>query len=118
MPASVVVAHDEAEFVDNTVVALRDAGHDVAAFANSMSALTALENAQLVEVPITRVLFPEGTPNGVALGRMARVKRPGVKVLFVEAPELHVCTEGVGELLPASTTPSEIVEAVEKMLAT
>jgi DNA-binding NtrC family response regulator len=112
-----VIAHDDAEFVYNTAIALRAAGYSVAAFANSMSTLTALEDAQLVELLITRVLFPEGTPNGVALGRMARVKRPGVKVLFVGRPDTQAHTEGVGEFLPASVTASEIVEMVEKMLA-
>ena len=83
MPARIVIAHDDTEFVDNTVTALRAAGYDVLAFADSMSALAALEVSKRVEVLITRVLFPQGTPNGVALGRMTRLKRPEVKVLFV-----------------------------------
>src|SRR5271155_4651531 len=99
MPARIVVAHDDPGFVDNTVMALRAAGYDVAAFGDSMSAFAALEAADRVEVLITRLLFPEGTPNGAALGRMTRLKRPGVKVLFVALPELQVYPEGVGELL-------------------
>jgi hypothetical protein len=89
-----------------------------ASVADSMSALDALEAAQHVEMLITRVLFPEGRPNGVTLGRMVRLKRPGVKVLFVASPETQAHTEGIGEFLPAGVTASEIVETVEKMLAT
>jgi DNA-binding NtrC family response regulator len=117
MPARIVVAHDDAEFVQNTVTALRDAGYDVAAFADSMSALAALEVAYRVEVLITRVLFPQGQPNGVALGLMARAKRPGIKVLFVALPDMLEHTEGVGEFLPAGVTASEIMKTVRKMLA-
>jgi DNA-binding NtrC family response regulator len=117
MPARIVVAHDEAEFVENTVAALQDAGYDVAAFGDSMSALAALEAAQRVEVLITPVVLPEGRPNGVALARMARMKRPGIKVLFVARPDTQAHTEGVGEFLPAGVTASEIVETVRKMLA-
>ena len=117
MPARIVVADDDPEFVNNTVMALRGAGYDVAAFADSMSALAALEVAQLVEVLITAVEFPEGLPNGVSLGLMARLKRPGVNVLFVGGVKSLTYTEGVGELLPAYGTGSEIVEAVRKMLA-
>jgi DNA-binding NtrC family response regulator len=118
MPARIVVAHDDAEFVGNTVVALQDAGYDVAVFADSMSALAALEAAQRVEVLITRVLFPAGQPNGVSLGLMARFKRPRIKVLFVALPETLEHTEGVGELLAVGVTASEIVGMVGKMLAT
>ena len=77
MPARIVLAHDDPEFVHNTVTALRGASYDVVAFADSMSALVGLEAAQRVEVLITRVLFPEGQPNCVSLGLMARLKRRG-----------------------------------------
>ena len=117
MPARIVVAHDDPGFVDNTVMALRAAGYDVAAFGDSMSAFAALEAADRVEVLITRLLFPEGQPNGVALGLMARMKRPGIKVLFVASQDMEEHTEGVGEFLPASAPASEIVEKVGKMFA-
>ena len=84
---------------------------------NSMSALVALEAAQRVEVLITRVLFPEGLPNGVSLALMARLKRPEVKVLFVARPDTEEHTEGVGEFLPAPAKAADVVEIVGKMLA-
>lgn len=117
MPARIVVAHDDPEFIESTVMALRAAGYDVVAFADSMSALNALEFAQLIEVLITRVLFREGQPNGVALGLMAQMKRPGIKVLFVASQDMEEHTEGVGEFLSASAPASEIVEKVGKMFA-
>jgi CheY-like chemotaxis protein len=46
MPARIVVVHDEPEFIDRTVAALRAAGHAVMAFMSSMSAIDALENAR------------------------------------------------------------------------
>jgi DNA-binding NtrC family response regulator len=77
MPARIVLAHDDPSFVADTVKALRAAGYEVAAFTDTMLALDALETARRVEVLITRVRFAAGMPNGVALSRMARVKRPG-----------------------------------------
>ena len=41
MPARIVVAHTGPEFVEDTVMALRQASYDVAAFASSMAALDA-----------------------------------------------------------------------------
>ena len=69
-----------------------------------LSLTACLEFTQLIEVLITRVLFPEGQPNGVAFGLMARMKRPGIKVLFVDRRDTQEHTEGVGEFLPASVT--------------
>ena len=63
------------------------------------------------------MLFPDGRPNGVALGRMTRLKRPEVKVLFVARSDTQEHTEGLGEFLPSPVTASEIVETVRKMLA-
>jgi hypothetical protein len=41
MPARVVVVHDEPDFIERTVAALRAAGHEVMAFSSSMSAIDA-----------------------------------------------------------------------------
>jgi DNA-binding NtrC family response regulator len=116
MPARVVVVHDEPDFIDRTVAALRAAGHDVMAFSSSMSAIVALEHAQQIEVLVTRVIFPEGQPNGVSLALMTKMKKPGVKVLFAALPETQKHTEGVGEFLPAPVDPSDIVSRVSTML--
>ena len=89
----------------------------VVAFADTMSATDALQAAQRIELLITRIIFPPGQPNGVSLPRMARVKRPGVKIMFAARPETREHTEGVGEFQPAPATPAEIVEKVERMLA-
>ena len=81
----IVVVHDDPEFLALTVNALRDDGHDTAAFSVTMSALDALDAASSCEVLITRVQFPPGQPHGVSLALMARNKRPGIKILFAAA---------------------------------
>jgi DNA-binding NtrC family response regulator len=116
MPARIVVVHDDPEFIDGTMAALVAAGHDVRAFTDTMSALKALERAQRVEVLVTRVVFPPGQPNGVSLALMAKLKRPGMKVLFAAQHETREHTEGLGEFLPAPADPVEIAALVGKML--
>jgi len=115
-PARIAVVHDDPEFIESTVTALVGTGHSVRAFTSSMSAIKALEAAQQIEVLVTRVIFPEGQPNGVSLALMARVKKPGVKVPFAALPEMQAHTEGVGEFLPAPADPADIVALVGKML--
>jgi DNA-binding NtrC family response regulator len=94
MPASVVVVHDDPAFLNAATVVLRDAGHDVAAFDDSMATLTALESAAHVEVLVTRVNFPEGKPNGVSLALVTRTKRPYLKVVFAAKPQHESSPKG------------------------
>ena len=47
---------------------------------------------------------------------MARLKRPGIKVLFAAFPEVQVYTEGLGEFLPRPLCTDELMETVGRML--
>ena len=116
MPAQIVIVHDEPKFADATLAALRGAGYDAIAIMDSMSGIDALEHPKHIELLITRVRFPSGTPNGAALARMARLKRPDIKVLFAAFPEVQVYTEGLGEFLPRPLSTDELLETVGRML--
>jgi DNA-binding NtrC family response regulator len=116
MSASIVLVHDVAEFVESTANALRAAAYRVTTFSDTMAAIDALGTDQPIDLLITRVQYPQGQPNGVALARMARVKRPGIQVLFVGVPERLPYTEGVGELLEAPVGAADIVAAAGRLL--
>ena len=116
MQARIVVVHDDPEFIERTVTALLAAGHDVRPFSDTISATDALRTSQRIEVLITRIVFGIGQPHGVALARMARIKRPSVKVLFVARPEFLAHTEGVGEFLPMWAATADIAATVDRML--
>lgn len=118
MPAKIVVVHDDEDFTGSLVAALQAAGHDVAVFKDPLLAHDALEAAQRVEVLITRVEFPPGRSNGLSLARMTRVRRPGVKVLFVASDEYRSDVEGLGAFLPLSTSVQGVAALVEQMLET
>ena len=116
MSACIVLVHDDPGFANSALAALRAAGYDVVAFQDSMSAIDALERPQRIELLITRVRFPSGMPNGVALACMARLKRPGIKVLFTSFPEVRQHTDGIGEFLPRPLSTDELLETVARML--
>src|SRR5947208_1258165 len=116
MPARVVVVHDDADFVERTVSALQAAGYDVAAFTDTMVALSSLEAAERIELLITRARFSPGQPNGVALARMAKRRRPSIKVLFVAHRDLQEHTAGVGEFVPAPIATDELMAMIARML--
>ena len=116
MPSRIVVVHDDRYFRECAVTALQAAGYDAVALAGSMAALDALEAAEPIELLITRVAFPLGTPNGVALAHLARTKKPGLRILFIARDENRMHTEGIGEFLALPATGAEIVAAVERLL--
>lgn len=116
MPARILIAHDEPEFLDQASAALRSAGHEVVTFSGSMEALRFLEAAQAVELLITRVGFPPGTPNGVSLALMARRQRRGIKVIFTARPDREEFTEGLGELVPHPVSIPALVDAANRLL--
>jgi DNA-binding NtrC family response regulator len=89
MPARVVVVLNEPGFADKTASALRAQGHDSLALADPMTALELLERAKRLELLVTCLDFAPGKPNGIALGRIARLKRPGIRVLFVGPADLE-----------------------------
>src|SRR4051812_17295986 len=98
MPARVTVVHTDPTLID-LAPALRADGHDVALFTDPLAAWDALGGARRIEALITRVEFGPNLPHGLALARAARMKIPGVRVLYVDAPEQEAMTQGYGMFL-------------------
>ena len=118
MPARVVVVLNEPGFADKTASALRAQGHDSLALADPMTALELLERAERLELLVTCLDFAPGKPNGIALGRIARLKRPGIRVLFVGPADLEEHAAGLGTFLTSPVTVPQVVEGVLRMLDT
>jgi CheY-like chemotaxis protein len=116
MPARVVVVHDGPEFVEELEAALNLAGDQVAVFRDPLEAWDALAAARQTEVLITRVLFPPGRSNGLALARMARAKRRDIQIIFTALPEFVSDCEELGVFLPLSVPVSHVVKTVELLL--
>jgi hypothetical protein len=75
MPAHIVIVHTDAAFLEAVCAALSATGKSVCGYSDAMQALDALEGATTIEVLVTRVNFGEGKLNGVALARMAQLRR-------------------------------------------
>ena len=116
MPARVVLVHDETEFVDELIAALTLAGHQVATFTDPLEAWDALAAARLTKVLITRVQFPPGKSNGLALANMVRSKHPKIQVIFVALPEFEADCEDTGVFLPRPVAVSDVIKTVELLL--
>jgi hypothetical protein len=81
-----------------------------------MEALHGLQAAEAIDLLITRVRFPEGTPHGLSLALMARYRRPGINVLFAARPDMEKYAKALGELIRYPVDISDLVENVIKLL--
>jgi DNA-binding NtrC family response regulator len=62
---------------------LRRDGHLVVPATNTMDALEALDSDQPIDLMITDIGMPTGIPNGLALARMAALKRSALPVILI-----------------------------------
>ena len=116
MPARIVVALNEPGFADRAAAVLAERGYDAKALPDSMAALDALEGAYRIELLVTCPNFSAGKPNGVALVRIARRRRPDLKVLFVGPPKLEEFTAGLGSYRYSPVTVGDVIDAAVAML--
>ena len=116
MPARIVLVHDDPALRSQFSRSCGRQDTISLRFQILLLAIDALEYPKHIELLITRVRFPSGKPNGVALARMARIKRPGIKVLFTAFPEVQQHTDGLGEFLPRPISTDELLETVGRML--
>jgi DNA-binding response OmpR family regulator len=112
----ILVAHDDPSFLQPLVLALRAAGHEVSAFANSMPAWDALNNGPGVDILVTRVRFPKGNPHGVALAHNARANHPDIGILFAASQEMRHHIIGIGEFLAMPAGMPEVLARIEAMV--
>jgi hypothetical protein len=117
MPARIVVALDDRALADRVVSELKTLGQDALAFADSMTALTVFEDhLETIQVLIISLVFPPGQPNGVALARMARLRRPGIRAVFVGEADLEPHTAGLGKLVVPPVTVETLASLAMALL--
>ena len=116
MPARIIVVHDEAEFRCQLTTSLQSAGYFVACHPDPLAAWDAINTGRHFEVLITRVEFPPGRSNGVALARMARARQPGIRVVFAALPRYASDAADLGTFLPMPVTVPAVVAAVRRLL--
>ena len=116
MPARIVVVLNDPILADATASALNTDGYDALAIHDPMVALTMLEQAADIELLVTSTNFRPGKPNGLALARMTKLKRPQLKVIFTGSPDLMSLLEDIGDLIVEPVSPPQIIETVRTAL--
>jgi CheY-like chemotaxis protein len=97
---------------------LRRGGYDVTAAMDFRLALDTLESDQPLDLLLVDIVMP-GSVNGLALSRMARMRRQGLKVIYMTGFSIPGAErEALGPILRKPVDEPELLAEVEKALAT
>lgn len=93
---TVLIVEDDEIYGYALTKALRAAGRNPVLCRSWTDYLERVENDPTARSAVLDVRLPAGTPNGIALARMTRLKRPGLKLILVSNnPDLlHDVPEG------------------------
>jgi CheY-like chemotaxis protein len=107
------VVDDDPAFGDCTARVLRAAGFEVFLAPDHRLALEDLESTRPIDLLITDIVMPDRV-NGVAFSRMARMRRPELKVIYLTA---GVEDEAAGPVLRKPIDEDRLVAEVRRVLA-
>lgn len=98
---------------------LAERGYRVIAVADSMAALRELDSNESIDLLVSDVVMPNGRPHGLALGRMARMRRANLPVLFITGYADLVGDEDVlaGQIFYKPIDLNALTEAIDARLA-
>jgi CheY-like chemotaxis protein len=112
------VVDDDPAFGDAAARVLRAAGFEVFLAPDYQLALEDLESTRPIDLLITDIVMPDRV-NGVALSRMARMRRPGLKVIYMTAYDIPgIEDEAIGPVLRKPIDDEHLLAEVRRVLAT
>jgi CheY-like chemotaxis protein len=83
----ILLVDDDVAFREMSALTLRQAGYSVYAAADDGDALGVIEHGRSLDLLCTDIVMPEGL-GGVALSRLARMRHPALKVLYISGYDI------------------------------
>jgi CheY-like chemotaxis protein len=112
----ILLVEDDQIFLHTLELVLRDAGFDVLAVSDYIPALKHLDSGERIDVLLTDIVMP-GRVNGLALSRMARLRRPGLGVVYITAHDFPGAEEDAeGQNLPKPFASEQLLRANSREL--
>jgi CheY-like chemotaxis protein len=112
----VLLVDDDRLFREASAEQLRAAGYVVDQAPDHRDALDLLDGGRPVDVLCTDIVMPEGM-GGLALARLARARRPGLKILYVTGYDIAARHDVNGLVLRKPVLPQDLLSGVERMIA-
>jgi CheY-like chemotaxis protein len=112
----ILLVEDDRIFLRTLELVLKDAGCDVLAVSDYVPALKHLDSGERIDVLLTDIVMP-GRVNGLALARMARLRRPGLGVVYFTAYDIPgLEDEALGQILRKPFDSDQLFQAIRKEL--
>lgn len=111
----ILVVDDEEGFLYSSSKALRQAGYEVTAAATYTKALDVLCDDKPLDLLVTDIVMPNQV-HGFALGRMGKMRRRHLKVLYLTGYDVPT-HEAIGKVLRKPIGDNELIEEVKLALA-
>jgi CheY-like chemotaxis protein len=116
-PSRILLVDDDLTFGEAVAGMLRAAGFEVFLAPDYRLALEALESTRPIDLLITDIVMPQRV-NGVALSRMARMRRQNLKVIYMTAYDIPgVEDEAMGPVLRKPIDENRLLAEVRRALA-
>jgi CheY-like chemotaxis protein len=116
--ARILLVDDDLAFGDAIARVLRAVGFEIFPAPDYRLALEELESNRRIDLLITDIVMPDRV-NGVALSRMARMRRPDLKVIYLTAYDIPgLEDEAIGSVFRKPIDDTYLVEEVRRALAT
>jgi CheY-like chemotaxis protein len=114
----ILVVDDDEVFRDTTASILRSAGYRVQSAPDYRLALEILERGDPVDLLILDIVMPDRV-NGFALARMARLRRPRLKVIYISGFDIPrgAGEEALGPIIRKPLDNDQLLAEVARILA-
>lgn len=112
---NILLVDDDEGFRYAATRALSNAGFAVATAPDFRGALELLDGPRPIDLLVTDIVMPERI-HGFALARMARMRRSGLKVLYLTAYDVPT-VEAAGKVLRKPLSDEQLVDEVRAALA-
>ena len=112
----ILLVEDDQVFLRALELVLKDAGFDVLAVPSYKPALQHLDSDKRIDVLLSDIVMPDGI-NGLALSRMARMRRPDLGVVFFTAYDIPGAEdESIGTILRKPFDSDQLLAAIRQAL--
>lgn len=116
-PRHILLVDDDKTFRDATGQLLRRAGFEITVASDFRVALEVLEAEGRIDLLITDIVMPASV-NGIALSRMARLRRRELKVMYLTGYNIPgIENEALGPILRKPIDDQRLVSEIERLLA-
>jgi len=117
---TILLIEDDEATLQVAAETLRATGYRVVAAADFQAAFEFFDSGEAVDLMITDIRMPPGTPHGFAMARMARSRRPGLKILYMtgyrDIPPSEAA-DAAGKVIRKPVKPEELIAEVGLALA-